>query len=87
MNGSIVMNNPSNDLVTTSFVCLNCPLRIYGRDFGVDLVCLTLSQLDVINGMSWLEFNRVFINCFDKSVKFHEYEESTKSSFMIARHV
>ena len=36
-----------------------------GKDFGVDLVCLPLDQLDVILGMNWLEYNHVFINCFD----------------------
>lgn len=48
MNGSLVIDTPSNGLVTTFLLCLNCPLKIYVRDFGIDLVCLPLSQLGVI---------------------------------------
>lgn len=42
----------------------------------MDLVCLSLNKLDVIIGISWLEFNHVHINCFDKSVSFQEFDES-----------
>lgn len=52
VNGSMVIDTPTNDSVTTSLVCLNYPLTIYGRDFGIDLICLPLSQLDVILGMN-----------------------------------
>ncbi|XP_050897647.1 uncharacterized protein LOC127104506 [Lathyrus oleraceus] len=63
--------------VTTSLVCLNYPLIIYGKNFGMDLVYLSLNKLDVILGMNWLEFNYVHINCYNKSVSFldiNEYE-------------
>lgn len=73
--------------MTTSLVCWNCPLTIYGRDFRIELVCFPVSQLDVILRMNWLELNHVHINYFDKSVKFLESEESAESSFMTARHV
>ncbi|XP_058725792.1 uncharacterized protein LOC131597093, partial [Vicia villosa] len=72
MRRSMVIDTPVMGSVSTSFVCLNCPLSIFGRDFGIDLVCLPLEQLDVILGMNWLEFNRVYINCFDKTVIFPE---------------
>lgn len=39
MKGSMVIYTPTNDSVTTLLVCSNCPLIIYGRDFGIDLVC------------------------------------------------
>ncbi|XP_050897795.1 uncharacterized protein LOC127104662 [Lathyrus oleraceus] len=45
------------------------------RNFEVDLVCLPLSQLDVILGMDWLRANRVYINCFAKAVLFLEPEK------------
>lgn len=48
INGSMVIDTLANGSVTTSLVCLNCPLKIYGRNFGIHLVCLPLSQLDVI---------------------------------------
>ncbi|XP_050916550.1 uncharacterized protein LOC127131679 [Lathyrus oleraceus] len=50
------------------------------RDFEVDLVCLPLSQIDVILGMDWLRANHVYINCFAKAVPFLEPE---KEVFML----
>ncbi|XP_058725975.1 uncharacterized protein LOC131597286 [Vicia villosa] len=47
----IMIRTPSIVSVVTSLVCLNCPLTIFDRDFGVDLICLPLSNLDVILGM------------------------------------
>ena len=85
MSGSMIIDTPSNGPMATSFVGSSCPSIIYGRDFGVSLVCLPLIKLDVILGMNWLEFNHVHINCFDKWVKFLEFEESIESSFMIVR--
>lgn len=78
MSGSIVIGTPTNGSMTTLSVCFNFPLTIYGRDFRVELVCLPPSQLDVILGMNWLEFNHAHINYFDKLVKFIESEESTE---------
>ncbi|XP_058775373.1 uncharacterized protein LOC131649637, partial [Vicia villosa] len=72
INGSMVIDTPASGSVTTSFACLNCPIDIFGREFGMDLVCLPLEQLDVILGMNWLQFNRVHINCFTKTVIFPE---------------
>lgn len=51
-NSSMVIDTPTNDSVTTLLVCLNSLLTIFGRDFGIDLVCLPLSQLDVILEMN-----------------------------------
>ncbi|XP_058774748.1 uncharacterized protein LOC131649018 [Vicia villosa] len=70
MNGEMVVEVPAKGTVTTSLVCLRCPLSIFGRDSAVDLVCLPLSGLDVILGMNWLEYNYVHINCYNKSVRF-----------------
>lgn len=77
MNGSMVIDTLASGSVTISLVCLNWPVTIFGWNFGVDLVTLPLSQLDVILEMNWLEFNHVFINCFDKLVKFLDSVEST----------
>ena len=54
---------------------------IFGRGFGMDLVCLPLEQLDIILGMNWLEFNQVHINCFEKTVIFPE-EVKVESEIM-----
>lgn len=77
MSVSMVIDTPTNGSMTTSLVCLNFLLTIYGREFRVDLIYLPLILLDVILGMNWLEFNRVNINFFDKTVTFLEPEEST----------
>lgn len=35
MVGSMVIGTPANGSVTSSRVCLNCTLTIYGKDFGI----------------------------------------------------
>lgn len=55
-------------------MCLNCLLKIYGKIFGMELVCLSLNKIDVILRMNWLEFNHVHVNCFDKTVSFLEFD-------------
>ncbi|XP_050915018.1 uncharacterized protein LOC127129967 [Lathyrus oleraceus] len=75
MCGRMVIDTPTMGSVTTSSVCLKCPLNICDKDFKVDLVCLPLSQLDVILGMDWLRANHVYINCFAKAVFFLETEK------------
>src|SRR3954463_5199529 len=75
MNGEMVVDTPTKGSVTTSLVCLKCPVSIFDRDFVVDFVCLMLRGLDMILGMNWLEHNHVHINCYDKSVRFSTPEE------------
>lgn len=87
MNESIVIDTPANGLVTTSLVCLNCPLTIFDKDFRMDLSCFLLSQLDVILRMNWIEFNHVYINYFDKTILFLEPEESVDMRFVFAGQV
>lgn len=43
MSGSMVIDALANGSMTTLLVCLNYPLTIYGRYFGIDLVCFPLS--------------------------------------------
>ena len=81
MNGGMVVETPAKGLVTTSLVCLKCPLSMFGRDFEVDLVCLPLSGMDVILGMNWLEYSHVHINCFSKTVYFSSAEEESEVEF------
>lgn len=52
LGGSMVIDTATIGSVTTSMVCLNNPLTIYGMDFGIGLACLPLSQLDVILGIN-----------------------------------
>ncbi|XP_058766122.1 uncharacterized protein LOC131639659 [Vicia villosa] len=68
--GDMVIDTPSSDSITTSLVCLSCPLTIYGREFVMDLICLPMKDVDVILGMNWLVYNRVNIDCYHKLVRF-----------------
>ncbi|XP_058741604.1 uncharacterized protein LOC131613989 [Vicia villosa] len=52
----------------------------------MDLVCLPLEQLDIILGMNWLEFNRIHINCYTKTIIFPE-AVSVEDWAMTARQV
>ena len=45
-------------------------------------MCLPLSGMDVILGMNWLEYNRVLINCFRKTVHFSSAEEEWGAEFL-----
>jgi len=85
MNGEMVVETPAKGSVTTSLVCLKCPLLMFGRDFEVDLVCLPLSGMDVILGMNWLEYNHVHINCFSKTVYFSSAEEESEAEFLTTK--
>ena len=49
---SMVIYTPANVSGTTSWVCLNCTLTIYGKSFGMNLVYLLLNQIDIILGMN-----------------------------------
>jgi hypothetical protein len=82
---SMVVETPTKGSVTTSLVCLKCPLSMFGRDFAVDLVCLPLSGIYAILGMNWLEFNHVHINCFRKTVRFSSAEEEGETEFLTTK--
>lgn len=87
MKFNMVIKTPTNDFVSMLLVCLNCPKSIYGRDFGVYLICLPLCQLDAILGMNWLSFNHVHIDCFNKTIMFSKLERSKDSRFISANQV
>ena len=53
----------------------------------IDLICLPLSQIDVILGMNWLSSNHVLLNCFDKSVVFDDSRVSEDMMFISANQV
>ncbi|XP_050909920.1 uncharacterized protein LOC127123768 [Lathyrus oleraceus] len=83
----MAIDTPTNGSVTILLVCMNYSLTIYGKDFGVDLICLPLSQLNVILGINWLEFNHVHINCFEKIMLILEPGDSTYSIFIASNQV
>lgn len=83
---SMVVDTPTLVPITTLWVWLNCPLTIFGKNFGMDLVCLPLRNLDAILGMNWLEFNHVHINCYNKTLSFPEFVVSDEL-FVFAKQV
>ncbi|GAU10302.1 hypothetical protein TSUD_418910, partial [Trifolium subterraneum] len=76
MSGRMEIETPASGSVTTRLVCLDCPVSVFDRHFGMDLVCIQMSGIDAIFGMNWLIFNRVHINCCEKTVVFPKPEES-----------
>ncbi|GAU51518.1 hypothetical protein TSUD_413850 [Trifolium subterraneum] len=76
MSGCMNIETPASGSVITRLVCCNCPVSVFGRHFGMDLVCIPLSGIDVIFGMNWLVFNQVHINCCEKTVIFPKSEGS-----------
>ena len=49
---------------------MSVSLRIEGRTFIANLICLPLSGLDIILGMDSLSANHVILNCSDKTIVF-----------------
>lgn len=39
MDGNMIVDTPTLGLVTILWVCLNCPLTVYGKSFYMSLVC------------------------------------------------
>ncbi|GAU40458.1 hypothetical protein TSUD_141380 [Trifolium subterraneum] len=73
---NLIREIPASGSVTTRLVCRDCPVTIFDRHFGMDLVCIQLSGIDVIFGINWLIFNRVHINCCEKTIIFPKPEEN-----------
>lgn len=85
LNSGLVIDTLANGPVTTSLVCLNCPLSIYGKDFGNYLICLPLEDMDVIMGVNWLEFNHFYISCYNKTLQFLAPEDKQEDDFISAK--
>jgi len=47
----LLVSTSSSGQVTTSSVCVGCSIKVAGRRYKVNLVCLPLKGLDVILGM------------------------------------
>ena len=87
LNKNLIVETPTSGFVLTSNVCLDCPMEIFGKTFLIDLICLPLSQIDVILGMDWLSSNHVLLNCFDKIVVFDGPGVSKDMMFISANQV
>ncbi|KAK2409540.1 cleavage and polyadenylation specificity factor subunit [Trifolium repens] len=56
MSRCMVIETPASDSVTTKLVCVNCPVTIFGRQFGMDLVCIPITP-----HMKYLEYQWIII--------------------------
>ena len=87
LNINLIVETPTNGSALTSYVCLDCLVKIPSKTFLIDLICLPLSQIDVILGMDWLSSNHVLLNCFDKIVVFDDSGVSKDMMFISANQV
>jgi len=87
LNKDPVVEIPTSGFVLTSNVCLNCFVEISGRTFLIDLICLPLSQINVIMSMEWLSYNHVLLNYFDKIMVFDDSKVSKDKMFIFANQV
>ena len=82
------MSTPTNDPVITALACFQCPIIIENRKFLVDLICLPLSQIDIILGMDWLSSNHILLDCSSKSLIFESRPvEPSERDFVSANQV
>lgn len=76
MSFDLVVALPTVEPVTVNVICLNCSITISGKEYFIDLVCLPLTQLDVILGMNWLSSNDILLDCSNKTLVFPNSEVS-----------
>jgi len=70
----LIVATPASGEVSTTSVCMGCPMEVAGRKFKVNLICLPMEGLDVILGMDWLARNHVVIDCEQRRVVFPDAE-------------
>ena len=71
----LAVSTLASDLVSTSSLCVRCPVEVEGRRYKVNLICLPLQELEVILGMDWLSANRILIDCREKRLLFRDSKE------------
>ncbi|XP_027337212.1 uncharacterized protein LOC113850887 [Abrus precatorius] len=69
---NVVVTTSTGKPVVMSWVCLGCSIMVHGREFEVDLICLSFLQLDVILGIDWLAANHVLLDYKEKTLIFGE---------------
>ncbi|XP_027922632.1 uncharacterized protein LOC114180519 [Vigna unguiculata] len=66
----LIVATPASGKVSTTSMCVGCPMEVAGRRFTLNLICLPMEGLDVILGMDWLSSNDVVIDCGRRRVVF-----------------
>jgi len=46
-----LVSTPTSTSVETSVLCASCPISISGHSYRINLICLPLSNIDIILGM------------------------------------
>lgn len=87
MSCTMVIDTPTIGSVTTSIVCVSCPLSFGWIDLCMDLVCLHLEHMDVIFGRDWLLALGININFLTNSVTFSSPKERVERMFLTASQV
>ncbi|XP_057755907.1 uncharacterized protein LOC130975092 [Arachis stenosperma] len=62
--------NATHEVMVTRIGCLQVPFRVQQREFVHDLICLSMTGVDLILGLDWLSKNHVLLDCSEKSVQF-----------------
>jgi len=70
----LIVVTPAFGEVSTTSVCVGCPIEVASRRFKVNLICLPIKGLDVILGMDWLASNHVVLDCGQCRVVFPDAE-------------
>ena len=70
----LIVVTPAFGEVSTTSVCVGCPMEVAGCRFKVNLICIPMEGLDVIMGMDWLASNHVVIDCGQHRVVFPDVE-------------
>jgi len=68
----LIVATPASGEVSTSSMCVGCPIEVAGRRFKVNLICLPMKGLDVILGMDSLSVNHIVIDYRQRNVVFPE---------------
>ena len=62
------VTSPLGHSVRVNRVYKKCPLKVYDKEFSVDLIPLPFHEFDLILGMDWLFKHRAIVDCDKKIV-------------------
>ena len=71
----LVVSTPTEGIIVTSSMCVECPRIIYGQKYKINMIFIPLKDLEVILGMDWLFANHTLIYCGRKKLIFPKLEE------------
>ncbi|XP_020997319.1 uncharacterized protein LOC110280571 [Arachis duranensis] len=64
------VHNATHEVMVTRLGCPQVPFQVQQREFVHDLICLLMTDLDLILGLDWLSKNHVLLDYSEKSVQF-----------------